>query len=387
MTIEAQTNVLSKIVQDNDVTLAVGMPIVDAYLPHYEKAVALKEKAASINVTNADDDDGMELARKTRLEFRAARTASDKVRIKEKATYTRMNNAIQGIYNTIAGICEPEEERLQKMEDFAELAKAERKAKLKAEREVLLSPYIGVQTSFHDLANMPEPVFMDLLNGSKLAHEARVVVAAKAEAERVAAEQAKAAEEVRIRAENEKMRKEAEEAAAALAAERKAAADAAEAARVQAAKDAAAAKAKADAEAKAIADKAAAERKELEAKAAAERKAIEDKAAESRRASELLIRKAKDEREKLEKELAAKRADEVRAVAEIARNRDEEIAAEAKRKADAEAAPDKAKLLELAAKLRAFPLPTCTSEDAKAMVAKVAANFINVAGKLEDATK
>ena len=176
-------------------------------------------------------------------------------------------------------------------------------------------------------------------------------LAARAEAERKAAEEKAAAEKA------EAERKAAEEKAAAekaeaerKAAEAKAAAEKAEAERKAAEEKAAAEKAEAErkaAEAKAAAEKAEAERKAAEAKAAAEKAEAERKAAEEKAAAEKAEaeRKAAEEKAAAEKAEAERKAAEAKAAAEKAeaeRKAAEEKAAAEKAEAERKAAEEKA---------------------------------------------
>ena len=151
-------------------------------------------------------------------------------------------------------------------------------------------------------------------------------LAAKAEAERKAAEAKAAAEKAEAERKAAEAKAAAEKAEAERkAAEAKAAAEKAEAERKAAEAKAAAEKAEAErkaAEAKAAAEKAEAERKAAEAKAAAEKAEAERKAAEAKAAAE----KAEAERKAAEAKAAAEKAEAERKAAEAA--------ALAKKKAD-----------------------------------------------------
>ena len=167
-------------------------------------------------------------------------------------------------------------------------------------------------------------------------------LAAKAEAERKAAEEKAAAEKAEAERKAAEAKAAAEKAEAERkAAEEKAAAEKAEAERKAAEEKAAAEKAEAErkaAEEKAAAEKAEAERKAAEAKAAAEKAEAERKAAEEKAATEKAEaeRKAAEEKAAAEKAEAERKAAEAKAAAEKAEaeRKAAEAAALAKKKAD-----------------------------------------------------
>ena len=296
---------------------------MQAFGPSFVSARDLVAASASIIVTDATQVTEIQQARDARISLRKVRVASENIRKELKGESLKRGREIDNVAKMIAGVCEPEEARLQAAEDFAVRAEAARKAALVQSRTVLLAPY-GVDTAFIDLGGMPDTSFQSLLSQSRTAHEARLAEASRLEAERVAAAKAKADEDVRIRAENERLRiesaerdrvaaaereeslvklreahaarerveAEAKEAAAKVEAENRAA----EAARAKVAAEAEAKakeladavlraeRAKSDAKAKVAADVARKERDAIEAKHAEERQAAEEKAKAERAA-------------------------------------------------------------------------------------------------------
>lgn len=303
----------------------------DCFAPHFIAFHELAESAKEIAV-NAP-----KAAREKRLELKAVRVACEKTRKALKDDILVRGRAIDSINAMLEVRAVAIEERLEKIEKAEEIAAAERKAALKAEREALLKPY-GLNTNFYDLAGMDEAAFSELLSNTKLAQEARAAQEAKAEADRIAREQAEAAERERVRLENERLRKEAAEREEEARKERL---------RQQAILETERARAQAEREA---AEKvAAAERAEIQRKA-------DEAAAVARKEREAAEQKANEERaarEKAEAELAAKKA------ADAKREADERRAAK-----KAAAAPDKEKLTVFIQNLvREVPMPTMTTED------------------------
>lgn len=321
---------LVKVLAEKGITADAAEKLREVFQPLHDQATVLVADARAIAVSDATQVSEMRSARKARLALREVRVLVEKARKEQKETALRFGQGVDMLAKLITGAIEPEEARLEEAEKFAERAESERRAKLRAAREDLLRPF-GTDTTFYNLAEMPEATFAELLTTTHTANEAKIAAAAKAEADRIAAEKAKAEEDARIRAENERLRKEAE------AKEREAAA---ERARVEAERRAE--REKAEAEARAAAEVARKEREAIEAKARAEREAAERAAAEERR-----------KREEAEAELARKRK------AEEAAKKAEEAA---KRKAAA--APDATKLRAYADAIRAVPFPTFTTDAA-----------------------
>lgn len=301
---------LAVVVEQNGLSSDTANALIQTFSPMFAEATALVEQSRTINVTDATQVTEMKAARSARLKLREVRVSTEKIRKELKEDSLRKGKAIDGIANVLKLMVEPEEERLEHLEKFAERAEAARKAALKQSRETLLAPY-GIDTSAMLLSDMTEDAFQSLLGSARLAHEKRVADEKAAAEARAEAERKRLEEEARIRAENERLRLENEAARKAADAERAAAESARKAA-----------EAKAAAELKAERDRVAA----LEAQAARERAAAEAKAA-----------------------------------------------AEEKARKDAEAAPDRAKLAAFAASVRGLTVPDCTTESGKTTASNVAA--------------
>lgn len=287
------------------------------------QAEKLKVTAETLIVTDASQTAEMKIARTTRLTLRSLRVAIENKRKELGEYHLRQTQKINADAKALKELIEPLEERLLLQEQFVERKEAERKARLKEEREGELRKYVANPEMFH-VEDMDEETYLQLYQGQRAAHEARIAAEKQAEAERIAKEKADAEERERIRLENERLRKEAEAREKAALKEREKAAEALKAAQ----------------------DKARKEREAIESKAKAEREAAEAKAEEERRKAAELVRKEREAREKIETELASKKAAEEREEAErLAR---EEAAA---------AAPDKAKITAFAETVRSLTVP------------------------------
>lgn len=294
-----------------------------SFAPYFTKFHELAVAAEKIPAT------APKTARAMRLELRAVRIAAEKTRKEQGEDALRRKKAIDGINNLLLYALTPIEERMDQIEKAEEIAEAKRKAELKETREKTLQP-LGMDTSFYNLAEMPEDVFQQLLTNAKSAYQAKLDAAAKAEAERIARETAEREERERIRAENERLKKEAEERERVTAEERKRLAK----------------------EREEAADKLAAEQE----KARKEREEIERKAKIAADIAAALAKKEKEAREKVEAQLKAQKEAE-----------DKRLAEEAAAKKRAESVPEKEQLIAFAAKVRSLPIPTFKTEEGKAI--------------------
>ena len=323
----------------------------------FAQAEKWRVQALAIKVTSIDQRAEMKLARTIRLELKGVRVAAEKTRKALKEDALRMGKAIDGVNNLLLAAIVPLEKHLEEQEQFGErLLEAERQATL-ARRSAELAPYLSEGQLVPALDVMSAEQFASYLEDAKTLHAAKIEAAKRAEAERIAKEQAEAAERERLRIENERLKKEADEREAVLAAEREASEK--ELARIKAESEAAARKAEEIAA-----------RERHEARKAAEQAAAY--AAEQKRLAESKLLTERLEREKLEREIAAKNA------AEAARLK-AELAAQAK----ANRAPDKQKALAFAATVRTLKAPAATTEEGKAVMAEITAKIEGFAKWIE----
>lgn len=305
----------------------IAESLVAVFAPLVERAAPIITEAEGIKVTDPSQVTEIKASRAARLKLKEVRVEVEKSRRTLKEESLRRGQAIDAVAAYIRDKIEPVEARLEDQEKIAERIEAERKAKLKVEREDQLRPF-GVDGAFFDLANMPEPQWANLLESSRIAHDAKVEAERKAEADRLAAEEARKAEEARIRAENERLHKEAEAREAAARAER---------------------------------EKAAAAQRAIEAAAAAERKAADEALRKEREAREVLEAKARAEKAEAERKAAA----ETKAAKAAAR------------------APDKTKILSVAVTVRTMSLPTMATPEGAAVLSNVAARAASFAAWIE----
>lgn len=278
------------------------------------------------------------MARRLRLDgFRATRLEAAKIHKELKAGILEIGRELDGAERTLRQRCEKWEAELEEIETYAERMEQQRRADLRNARSLEINPFLTGALAV-DLADLSAEEYAAALADAKELHELREARAKAAEEARVKAEQeaeqrrkaeAEAAAAERARLEQERLREQIhwQEQAAKLEKERQAAAEE---------------RAKAAAERARQEKRAAEERARLESEAAAERARLAEEA-----------RKIAIERDRV---AAAARAAKAKADAEAAAEaRRVEQEAEAARRAAA--APDAEKVKALRQRLIDMPLP------------------------------
>lgn len=334
-----------------------AMAIRAAFETMFSQADEWVARARSITVTSIDQKREMKLARESRLALKEIRVKAEHARKRLKEDSTRRGKAIDGIANVLKALIEPIEEHLLEQETFAERAEEARVDALREARSEALRAYGADPSVYANLGATSDETWAQTLESARMAHEARLEAARQAEAvrveaERLAAERRETARQEAVRAEAERVERERAQAEenARLKAERIAADQAAAAERKAAAEE------KAKAEAKARAEREAAEAETRKAREAAE-KAAAELAAEREAAA------------KAEAARVAAQVEEQRKAAEVEAAR---VAAEEEARQAAELAPDREKLAAFAATLRTLTIPTMATARGKAAGAKVA---------------
>lgn len=127
--------------------------------------------------------------REKRLALKKIRTSVENTRKELKEEHLRQGNAIQAVANYIKGEIETAENYLELQEKFAEIKKAERDAKIKADRMEKLMQYTD-DISVYNLDAMNDGQFEPLLSTLKSQHEAKLVEEKRVQDELIAREKA-----------------------------------------------------------------------------------------------------------------------------------------------------------------------------------------------------
>ena len=248
----------------------------------------LKEMEAEYNALIKKSNNGItkelcDQAHTLRWQYVKLRKGVDEVHQVGKKEVLLLGRAWDGLKNQYLSITNQNEETLNKIEKHFEIMEADRKAKLKEEREKLLLKY-EIETEYIQLGEMNNEVWDNYFTGVKLQHENKIAAERKAMADQIAKEKAEKAEWERIKKDNERLRREEKLKEKAMQIERE--------------------------------------------KADAKKKVMEEQARKEREAFEIKAQKEAEAREKVEAELQAKKDAEAKAKA------DKQAAIEAELSAD-----------------------------------------------------
>jgi hypothetical protein len=207
--IKTENQELDKVISESGLVLTEAEEIKQSYLPFFNQLAEIKEEAKKINFENPSMLDE-KIARELRLRTVKVRTGSEEVKDNRKKIHMLKANVEQTSWNLIKSTCQLDEELFAQIEKKREREEAARKAALKIEREAELKQY-EVDFEFVDLANMPEESYLKFLESTKIAQAQRIEAERIEKEERQAKEKAEAEERERIKAENERLKKETEE--------------------------------------------------------------------------------------------------------------------------------------------------------------------------------
>ncbi len=213
-----------------------ALSLIGSFEEFTAQAEEWRQKAALCVVSDESDKKGMAFARESRLGLRSVRVSIEKTRVTLKGESLRYGQAVDAVANTLKSQIEPIEEYLLEQEQFAERAETKRIDARFSQRVEMLKGIEWVFPFPSNLREMSGEEFQRLYTDTKDLVQVRKdrEAAAEAERQRIEAaeaqaliEKAKAArlERERITAENDKLRKEAEERERLAAIERKKADD------------------------------------------------------------------------------------------------------------------------------------------------------------------
>lgn len=312
---------------------------VQTVLNHVFNGVSkMREQLDSITITDANDKVNMKLANTIRLGVRQVRLEAEKTFDAKRAevqqqmlSYKTEDSLWLKAKQTMQILTKEIEENARWKEETKERFEAEQK-ELKVQQRMLKVAKVAPEMARSEFENMSDETFEMFFAGIEKAYNDKIEAEKKAEQERIEKEKAEIAERERIRKENERLKAEAEAKEKQLAEERA---------------------------------KAEAERKKMEEAAKKEREEADRKLKAEQEKARIEAEKAKAEKAKLEAEIKAKAEAEEKARKEA----EAKIIAEQKAKETAEKkaknAPDKTKLIELAAQIEALNMPEIKGEEAQ----------------------
>lgn len=160
--------------------------IIGSFRPFAEQFLELESKIETIKVDDVSQVDLMADARKTRLFIAKLRTSADKTRKELKADATQYNKAVQEIYNKFEERVLKAEEYLEKQEKFKELKEAEERAQKIGVRMDRLKNFPNVTSEM--VINLSDEMFETF--AKSLEAEAKQKELQEAEERAIAAEKA-----------------------------------------------------------------------------------------------------------------------------------------------------------------------------------------------------
>lgn len=318
--IDTPKSELARVIQKEGLTLEKAQAIIDTFAPLAADAASAIATAKAMTFSDDPNDEEVAQATEGRKALADVRRRTEKARVAIKDDYLKMSKAIDGSSNLIKSRIVDEENRLLQVEQYAIRKEEARLAKAIAyRREILID--LGTNPDEYKLDTMTDAAFDQLVTDRREIKAAREKAAAEAEEKRKADEARRAEEDARLKAENEKLRK---------------------------------------------------EREAVEAQAKKDREAAEAKAREEKAKADKKLREEREAREAAERE-----AEQLRKAAE------KKAADEAKAKRKAANAPDKDKIAAIAAAILAIPVPEFKSEDGRRVRGGIVAMIEQVATKID----
>ena len=179
------------------------------FIPMVEKFKELENQYNEVLENKEITKDVCYDAKTVRNKYVKVRTGTDAVHKVAKEKLLIESRAVDGLRNIVKYAAIDHENSLLEVEKHFERIESEKQEKLREERNTILEKY-DINPGVGDPALMSEDVWRHYINSVELDHKAKIEAEKKAEAERIAKEKAEIEEQKRIKAENEKLKKEAE---------------------------------------------------------------------------------------------------------------------------------------------------------------------------------
>lgn len=207
-------NQLQVILTEQNVGQENAKKLIEAFGAPFEEAGEILSTYKELEVTSHKQVTKMQEARDKRLALKKIRTGVENRRKELKEDALKAGRAIDAVARYVKDTIQPAEEYLQLQEDFAKIEAEKAAAQKKAERIERLSPLVG-DISFYNFEEMTDEQFENLITERT---EARALAEKKRVEEAAEAKKAEEAEAKRIAdqaKENARLKKEADEKAAA----------------------------------------------------------------------------------------------------------------------------------------------------------------------------
>ncbi len=145
--------------------------LIEPFIPFADKYLKFIPQIEELKKIESITPEIVAKAKRLRLDIRPIRTEADKVKDTEKKMYLQVWNAIQKSFNIIKDVVSEQEEALEKIENHFINLEKERVAKLQIERIEILKPFEVENLENLKLWEMDEIVFNNFLEWAKKAFQ------------------------------------------------------------------------------------------------------------------------------------------------------------------------------------------------------------------------
>lgn len=181
-----EENKLQVIIEESGLEKSKAQVLLEKFGNYFAIAAEWEKKAQTLVVTDVGQRAEMKMAREARLFLNGKRVDIEKTRKVLKEQSLREGQTIDSIAKILTNLISPIETHLEAQERFAEIQEAKRVAALKLVREAEVLPYIEFLPMVMELGTMSEEDYGKLLNGAKLQKQAKEDEERRMEEERVA---------------------------------------------------------------------------------------------------------------------------------------------------------------------------------------------------------
>lgn len=201
---------LQVILDEQGVTDKRAQELVEAFGGPFNEVGEILTTYQEIKVTDVNQVEDMKLAREKRLALKNARTTVERKRKELKEDSLKTGRAIDAVARFVKETIEPAEKYLEEQERFAILVAEKERAERTAARIAAITKVNG-DPALYNLEAMDEDAFQQLLIKLEKEEADRVAAERAALEQQEAERKAEAERQAAIAAENERLRKEAEE--------------------------------------------------------------------------------------------------------------------------------------------------------------------------------
>jgi len=192
------------------VEVSTELTVHDQFAAFEKQANEWKEKAEKIKVTDASQTDLMESAKQAQSALSKIRISVEKRHKELKEDSLRYGQTLDSEKRKILELIKPTEDYLKDQVNFVSIQEGIAKDQRYEERLDMIKPYMGDDAKFLQLGEMSEESFQGMLDGQKFAKSERERKQKEEVAAKLKLDEDFKKEQDRIRAENEKLRKENE---------------------------------------------------------------------------------------------------------------------------------------------------------------------------------